>query len=475
MTQDPDRHQPDAMPPPAPGPGPASAPLPDAEDEGERIGEVIDALDEGDAARLDALLEPLHPADIADLIEQLPPARRRELVAAAADAIDGDVLAEIDESIREDILALLPRHLIAEAVREMDSDDVVDLVEDLDSAERDAILSALDDSDRLAVEQSLTYPENSAGRLMQPETVTAPEHWTVGETIDFLRNEEWLPEQFYHVILVDPRRHPLGNVTLGRLLASRREVRLKDIMEETFQTISAFAEEADVAYAFNQYHLISAPVVDADDRLVGVITIDDAMSVLDEEHEEDMLRLAGVGDESHVSDGPFATARQRLPWLVINLFTASLSALVISQFEATISALVMLAALMPIVASTGGIAGTQSLAVSVRALATRDLNSGNARRVVWRELFAGLLNGLGLALILGIAGALLFGDPKLGMVLGMAMIVNQVVAALGGVLVPLTLERLGLDPALASGTFVTTLTDVMGFFAFLGFATLVLL
>ena len=446
-----------------------------ADEAGTLIEVVMEALDAEDPARLAALLEPLHPADIADLIEQLPSGARRDLIAAAPDAIDGDVLAEIDESIREDILALLPRHLIAEAVREMDSDDVVDLVEDLDHEERDAILSALDDSDRLAVEKSLTYPENSAGRLMQSETVTAPEHWTVGDAIDFLRAEDWLPEQFYHVILVDPRRRPLGNVTLGRLLASRRDVRLKDITEETFQTISAFAEESDVAYAFNQYHLISAPVVDADERLVGVITIDDAMGVLDEEHEEDMLRLASVSEESHVSDSALATARQRLPWLVANLFTASLSAMVISLFEQTIATLVMLAALMPIVASTGGIAGTQSLAVAVRALATRDLNAGNARRVVWRELFAGVLNGLGLALILGLAGVLIFGDPRIGMVLGMAMVVNQVVAALGGVLVPLTLERLGLDPALASGTFVTTLTDVMGFFAFLGFATLFLL
>jgi magnesium transporter len=238
--------------------------------------------------------------------------------------------------------------------------------------------------------------------------------------------------------------------------------------------VAATDPEADVAYIFNQYHLISCPVVDAGGRLVGVITIDDAMTVLDEEHEEDMLRLAGAGD-ADVSDGALETVKQRLPWLVANLVTASLSALVISQFEDTIATLVMLAALMPIVASTGGIAGTQSLAVAVRALATRDLTQANAGRVVRRELMAGMLNGLGLALILGAAAALIFGDVWLGLVLGMAMIVNQVVAALGGVLVPLGLVRLGLDPALASGTFVTTLTDVMGFFAFLGLATLVLI
>ncbi|ODT60880.1 MULTISPECIES: magnesium transporter [Paracoccus] len=433
------------------------------------------AMEAGDRPALDAALEPMHAADIADLIERLTPARRRAFLTLYADGIDGEILSEIDESIREEVLDQLPQAVVAEAVREMDSDDVVDLVEDLAQPDRDQILAALDAGDRAAVQQSLAYPEYSAGRLMQSEVVTAPEHWTAGQTIDFIRAEEWLPEQFYHVILVDPRRHPTGYVTLGRLLASPRDTTMRDLAEDSFRTIRAQAEEGDVAYLFNQYHLISAPVVDDHDRLVGVITIDDAMTVLDDEHEEDILRLAGVNDESHVSDSALTTARQRLPWLVINLFTASLSAIVITQFEATISTLVALAALMPIVASTGGIAGTQSLAVAVRALATRDLNRSNARRVVMRELGAGLLNGLGLALILGIAGTVIFGDPKLGVVLGMAMIVNQIVAALGGVLVPLGLNKMGLDPALASGTFVTTMTDVMGFFAFLGLATLILI
>jgi magnesium transporter len=332
----------------------------------------------------------------------------------------------------------------------------------------------MDAADRVAVEQALAWPEQSAGRLMQRELVVAPEHWTVGEAIDFLRKSDHLPDQFYHVILVDPRMSPVGYVTLGRILSSARGVGLKAIAEDSFRTVAATDEEADVAYIFNQYHLISCPVVDGSGRLVGVITIDDAMIVLDEEHQEDMLRLAGVGDEADVSDGPIETVKQRLPWLVINLFTASLSALVISQFQNTIATLVTLAALMPIVASTGGIAGTQSLAVAVRALATRDLTRANAGRVVRRELLAGLMNGVGLALILGAAGVLIFGDWHLGLVLGLAMIVNQIVAALGGVLVPLTLERMGLDPALASGTFVTTLTDVMGFFAFLGLATVML-
>ena len=439
-----------------------------------RIDAVLSAVEAGDGAAIDALLDPLHAADIADLLEQIGSTDRRALLRLWSHEIDGEILSEISDAIREEVIEALPRDVLVEAVRDLETDDVVDILEDLDKPQQELILDALADVDRVAVEQAMAYPAYSAGRLMQRETVVAPEHWTVGETIDFLRKSGQLPDQFYHVILVDPRMKPVGYATLGRILSSGREVRLRDIAEESFRTVEATDPEADVGYIFNQYHLISCPVVDAGGRLVGVITIDDAMNVLDEEHEEDMLRLAGVGDEADVSDGPLETVEQRLPWLVVNLFTASLSALVITQFESTITSFVALAALMPIVASTGGIAGTQSLAVAVRALATRDLTQANAARVVRRELLAGLLNGVGLALILGTAGALIFGDWHLGLVLALAMMVNQVVAALGGVLVPLGLVRLGLDPALASGTFVTTLTDVMGFFTFLGLASMVL-
>ncbi len=440
-----------------------------------RIAAILAAVDARDTKRLSDLMAPLHAADIADLLEQVSPSERRGILQLWSGGIDGEILSEIDDSIREEVIEFLPRDVLSDAVRQLETDDVVDILEDLEQPQQDMILNALEDADRVAVQAAMAYPEGSAGRLMQREVVIAPEHWTVGEAIDFLRTADWLPDQFYHVILIDPRMKPQGYVTLGRLLSSKRDVRLRDIAEDSFRTIGVTEEEAEVAYIFNQYHLISCPVVDADGRLVGVITIDDAMNVLDEEHEEDILRLAGVNDESNVSDGPFATARRRLPWLVINLFTASLSAMVIAQFEGTIAVLVILAALMPIVASTGGIAGTQSLAVSVRALATRDLTAQNARRVVLRELGAGALNGAALAVILGLAGFVIFGDHRLGIVLGLAMICNQVVAALGGVLVPLTLSRMGLDPALASGTFVTTLTDVMGFLAFLGFATVLLL
>ena len=439
------------------------------------LDQIDAAIDAEDAEALDVLLEPMHAADIADIIEQLDGPSRRAFLTLYSREIDGEILSEIDESIRDEVIEALPRHVLAEAVREMDSDDVVDLVEDMDEAERAHILSALDVSDRAAVQKSLAYPEYSAGRLMQSEVVTAPEHWTVGEAIDFMRREDWLPEQFYHIVLVDPRRHPTGYVTLGRILAARQETPLRDLTEDSFRTISAYADEGDVAYAFNQYHLISAPVVDEDDRLVGVITIDDAMSVLDEEHEEDILRLAGVGDESSLSDSVMQTARQRVPWLATNILTALAAATVIAVFEGAIAQLVALAVLMPIVASMGGNAGTQTLTVAVRGLATKSLTSSNTMRVVRRETIVGLLNGAIFGVAMGIVTYLWFGDPGLSAVIGMAMIINLFVAALAGILVPLALERLGADPALASGTFVTMVTDVIGFLAFLGLATVVLL
>lgn len=443
--------------------------------DGELVDRILAAADAGDAERLTELLEPLHAADIADLLEQVGGNERREIVRLWGREIDGEVLTELDESIREEVIAALPREVLAEAVRELDSDDVVDLIEDLEEPQQEAILKVLDEPDRAAVEQSLTYPEYSAGRLMQREVVTAPEHWTVGETIDFLRRDDELPDQFYHVILVDPGHHPTGYVTLGKLLASKRDMGLREITEDSFRTISAWQEEGDVAYAFNQYHLISAPVVDDHDRLVGVITIDDAMSVLDEEHEEDILRLAGVGDESSISDTVVETARQRLPWLAINLCTALLAASIINLFQASIGHLVALAVLMPIVASMGGNAGTQTLTVAVRALATKNLTDSNIWRVIRREVLVGLINGGTFALCLGIVAWIWFGTPALGLVIGAAMIINLFIAALAGIVVPIALERLGADPALASGTFVTTMTDVFGFFSFLGLATAVLL
>ncbi len=438
--------------------------------------DIVDAIEARDVARIDALVDPLHPADIADLLEQMSSRERAGLLGFWNAGIDGEVLSELDESLREDVISLLPEQLLAEAIREMESDDVVDLLEDIeDSDQHEAILDALDDADRAAVETALSYPEESAGRLMQREVVRVPEFWSVGETIDFLRNESKdLPDQFYHVILVDPRMRPIGNVTLGRLLSTPRDVKLRDITEELFRTIPVGQPEAEVAYAFNQYHLISAPVVDDDGRLVGVITIDDAMIVLEDEAEEDILRLAGVGEGS-LSDRVLETTRQRFPWLFVNLLTAILASTVISEFEATISQIVVLAVLMPIVASMGGNAGTQSLTVAVRAIATKDLTGSNLMRIVLREAGVGLINGLIFAVMMGLVGLLWFDSALLGIVIAIAMVINLVVAGLAGVLVPVALERLGIDPALASGAFVTTVTDIVGFFAFLGLAAVIML
>ncbi|SDI73034.1 magnesium transporter [Salipiger marinus] len=436
---------------------------------------ILYAVDVGDRLRLIELMEPLHPADIADLLEQINAFDRMRLIKLYDREFDGEILTELDESIREEVIRTLNPEVLADAVRELDSDDVVDLLEDLDEAQQEAILDVLEDSDRVAVEQSLTYPEYSAGRLMQREVVMAPEHWTVGEAIDYLRRTEDLPEQFYHIVLVDPKLRPVGNVTLGKLMSSRREVALASLLEETFHVIPVTRPESEVAYAFNQYHLISAPVVDENDRLVGVITIDDAMAVLDEEHEEDILRLAGVGEESRLSDSVLETTRQRFPWLAVNLVTAVLASLVIAQFEAAITQVVALAVLMPIVASMGGNAGTQALTVAVRALATRDLTGSNVWRVIGREVMVGLVNGLAFALVMGLVGIFWFGSPALGGVIAAAMVINLVVAGLAGIVVPVVLDKLRVDPALASGAFVTTVTDVVGFFAFLGLAVLVLL
>ncbi|MEO9826232.1 MAG: magnesium transporter [Paracoccaceae bacterium] len=438
------------------------------------VAQVLDTVAEQDRARLSALFEPLHPADIADLLEQIDGTQRREMVALAGDLIDGEVLSELEEDLREDVVGALPQKALAEAVRELESDDVVDLIEDLDEPQQEVILDALDRTDRLAVEQALSYPETSAGRLMQREVVTAPEHWSVGDSIDFIRSQEKLPDQFYHIILVDPLHRPVAYVTLGRLMSSRRDVMLADLVEDSFRTFDVDEDEGDVAYAFNQYHLISAPVIDAEGRLSGVITIDDAMAVLDEEHEEDVFRLAGVGDES-LSNSTLEIVKRRFPWLAINLATAIAASIVISLFEDVLSAVVALAVLMPIVASMGGNAGTQSMTVAVRALATRDLTGSNAFRVIRRESIAGLLNGVIFAVVMGIVGYIWFGSAAIGFVIAAAMVVNLLVAGLSGVIVPLVLDKFGVDPALASGTFVTTVTDVVGFFAFLGLATMVLL
>ncbi len=436
---------------------------------------ILAAVEAGSQEQLLRLLEPLHEADIADLLEQISDRERRALLEIWGKEFDGSVLTELEEGMRDEIVQDLDEAVLTAAVSEMDSDDVVYLIEDMDADQQGRVLEALEDADRVAVETSLTYPEDTAGRLMQREMVIAPEHWRVGEIIDFMRASDDLPESFYEVILIDARMKPVGTVHLGRIMANPRDRALTDLAEEQMRTIPANQSQEDVAYAFNQYHLVSAPVVDDDGRLVGMITIDDAMEVLEDEAEEDMKRLAGVGAEEELSDSVWDTARQRFPWLAVNLVTAILASIVISLFSDIIEAIVALAVLMPIVASMGGNAGTQTLTVAVRALATRDLTSSNALRVVRRETLVGLANGAVFAVIIGIVGVIWFGTPLLGVVLAIAMIINLLVAGMAGILIPMGLEKLGADPALASGAFVTTVTDVVGFFAFLGLAGALLL
>lgn len=441
----------------------------------EFVTSVLDAVEAQDADQVSELLDPLHAADVADLIEQIGSADRQALVEIWGENIDGEVLSELEDSIREPLLEALSPEVLAEAIKDLDSDDVVDLVEDLEEEQQTRILGVLEAVDRIGVESSLSYPEYSAGRLMQRELVALPEDWTVGQAIDFVRNAEELPDQFYHVILVSPTMKPAGYVALGRLLSSRRDHKLVDIMEPSFRTVTVTDEESEVAYLFNHYHLISAPVVDENGRLVGVITIDDAMAVLDEEHEEDMLRLAGVDEDSSLADTVLQTTRGRAVWLLVNLGAAIVAANVINAFADSIDQIVALAVLMPIVASMGGNAGTQTMAVTVRAIATRELTASNALRVTRREITVGAINGLIFGLLLAAATGFWFGVPMLAVVIAVAMLFTLVAAALGGILIPIALDKLNIDPALASGPFVTTVTDVIGFFAFLGLATAVLL
>ena len=435
---------------------------------------IIESLERGDRKTLLREVSQFHAADFADLVEQLPPQERRRAVRVLGPDLPPAFLPELEEGVRDEVLDIIDPETLVQAVTALDSDDAVYLLEDLDPAQRGNVLRALEQGDRTAVEQALGYPEDSAGRMMQREVVTAPPFWTVGQAIDLMRLEPDLPQQFYEILVVDPARRPVGVIPLGRLMGTSRHVGLEAIMNTEFRSIRADDPQEDVAYLFNQYHLVSAPVVDRAGRLVGAITIDDAMAALDDQAEEDIHRLGGVGDEE-ITDSVVEIAVRRFPWLAANLVTAILASLVISIFDKTISQVVALAVLMPIVASMGGIAGTQTLTVAVRALAARDITSSNSLRVVLREALVGIANGLAFALIVAAIAYLWYGDITLGVVLGFAMIMNLFVAALSGILVPLGCNRVGADPALASGTFVTTVTDVVGFFVFLGLGSWLLL
>ena len=441
--------------------------------------EVVEALGLGAIERVEALVEPLHYADVADLLERLGPDERRLLVEILRPDLDPELLSELDETVRDDIIEQLDIREVAAAVAELDTDDAVHIVEDLDEDEKQELLDAIPADDRTLIEAGLAYPEDSAGRMMQRELVAVPTFWTVGETIDFMRRgaegeEDELPAQFYDIFVVDPGHRPVGAVPLSRLLCARRPVGVAEIMIKPVNPVPVILDQEEVAFLFRQRDLVSAPVVDEGGRLVGAITVDDVVDVIDEEHEEDIMHLGGV-HEDDLYRAVLKTTRSRLSWLVVNLGTAILASVVIGLFQGTIEQMVALAVLMPIVASMGGNAGTQTLTVVVRALAMKELNPTNALRVIRKELLVGCFNGILIAALTGIVAWVWFGSPAIGVVIGLAMIINMVVAGLAGTTIPLMLERAGADPAVASSVFVTTVTDVVGFFSFLGLAALVLL
>ena len=431
---------------------------------------VQEAIDSGDIRQLRDLVRDLHEADLADVIETLPPDRRVRLIHMLDRTFNVEALSELDEAVRDDLVEALPTSVITRAVRKLDTDDAAWLLEELDEDEKKEILARVPKADRVVVERALDYPDDSVGRHAQTDFVAVPEHWNVGQVIDHLRTERDLPDEFYEIYVVDPRMHVLGTVSTARLLRTPRETRITGIMDEPVAVFRATDDIADAARQFEHYNLVSAPVVDADGRLIGALYIDDIVDVLEEEAEEDMLGLGGVRDED-ITSSVTETTRARFVWLLINLATAVLASWVISLFDATIQQMVALAVLMPIVASMGGNAGTQTMTVTVRALATRELGMANLWRFARRELLVGLLNGLLFAAIMGVFTWWWFGMDDLGLIIAMAMVVNLLSAALAGIAVPVLLDRIGVDPAISSSIFVTTVTDVVGFFAFLGLAS----
>ena len=435
---------------------------------------VVEAIDRGASARLKELVDALHPADVADLMGFLSPERRKAIIPCLDPEALAEILSELEDNIREEILELMPPKQVADALGEMESDDAADVVEDLEDDKRDAVLAAMSEVDRAAIESSLSYEEESAGRLMQREVLAAPQFWTVGQATDHVRaTADDLPEVFFDVYVVDPSYRPIGACAVSQLLKAAPETQLSAIMEPVTE-IPANMDQEEVAYIFDKYHLVSAPVTDAGGRLVGQITVDDIVGVIQEEAEEDILALAQVSDVGRDA-GVAEVVRARLPWLIANLFTEALAVVSISLFQAEVARVVALAVLMPIVSSVGGNAGTQTLATAVRALASKELTSANAGRIIVRELTVAILNGLCLALVMGVATYFVYHNPRLALTVALALTANIFTAGLAGILAPLLLEKLGRDPAVSSPILVTFLTDFMGFFAVLAIAALILL
>ncbi|UYY76209.1 magnesium transporter [Sphingomonas sp. R1] len=436
----------------------------------EFVSAVLAAVDEGDDEGARALVAPLHPADIADLIELVPSDQRADVVTAISDLIDGDVLAEMNDWVREALVDALEPHQVADIAAELDTDDAVAIIEDMAVEDQREVLRALDPDDRAAIEEALSYPEESAGRLMQRELIAVPEHWTVGHVLDYLRGDDALTTDFWEIFVVDPSHRPIGTCELSWILRTPRGITISDVMKREQTLIPVDMDQEEVALRFQKYALISAAVVDPSGRLVGMITVDDVVHIISQEAGEDILRLSGAG-EGDINEPVVDSYKGRVRWLITNLMTALVPASIVFSFDATIAQKAVLAALMPIVAGVGGNAGTQTLAVTVRALATNQLTQSNTLRAIRREIAIALLNGLTVAAVIGLGIGGFFGDPVLGVVIASAMLANILIAGFAGVIVPVTLERLRQDPAVASSIFVTMVTDSMGFLAFLGLAT----
>lgn len=435
------------------------------------VDRVIDALDSDEVGETYRLVEPLHEADVADLFENIPADRRGELAIALGDLMTAEVLAEVNDYVREDIIDALPAAQVADMAGQLETDDAVAIIEDMEEEDQQAVLAELDPEDRAAIEDALSYPEESAGRMMQRDLVAVPEHMSVGQVLDYLRDNHDLTSDFWEIFVVDPQHKPVGTCKLSWILRSQRKVKMSDIMQVEQTLIPVDMDQEEVALRFQKYALISAAVINDDGRLVGMITVDDVVHIIQEEADEDILRLSGAGD-GDINEPILLTVRSRLIWLVVNLGTAILASSIVGAFQGEIGKFALLAVLMPIVSGMGGNAGTQTLAVTVRAIATNQLTDSNTARMIFREIRIALTNGLTLGALIGLGTLIVFQRPDLSAVIGLSMIANNLIAGLSGVLIPVTLDRLKIDPAVSSAVFVTMMTDCMGFFTFLGLASL---
>ena len=425
-------------------------------------------IKDNDTEFLNKTLKELHPSDSADLIENLAPENRLKLIELEDFSLDPEIFIELNESIQTEIFILLSVDSVANILKRLESDNALKILENLDERKKNIVLDKLPPKDRFLLKEGLSYPEDSAARIMQREFTAIPSNWSVGQTIDYLRENKDLPDEFIEIFIVDSNFKPIGTVPAAKVLRVPRDSEMKSIMNETQVLIPVDMDKEEVGYTFENYNLVSAGVVDTQNKLVGMITGDDVFTVLKEEAQEDVLRLAGVGDEE-ITDSVFKKTKRRFNWLLLNLFTALLATWVISKFGATIEQMVALAFLMPIVASMGGNAGMQTLAVTIRAIATKDISKGNLGKIISKEFIIGILNGLIFALITGLIVQFWFKEINLSILIACSMVLNMIVAGLFGILVPISLKKFNIDPAIASSVFVTTITDVVGFLSFLGF------